>query len=76
MMGCSDDDGDLEDTDCHSHPSDRYEVPLNPLLTSSQAASLIDNCGVVISLELVGRFKIKITDNYDVVISLELVTGK
>lgn len=44
--------GYLEDTDRHSNPGHRDEVPLNPLLTCPETASLVDNEGVVFSLEV------------------------
>ena len=55
----------LEDTDCHCYASNRDEVPLNPLLPRPQTASLVDNIGIVLPLEVsqtrLGRLVIVLT---------------
>ena len=42
----------LEDTDSHSNTSNRDEIPLDPLLPCPEAASLVDNIGIVLPLEV------------------------
>ena len=55
----------LEDTDSHCYASNRDEVPLNPLLPRPQTASLVDNIGIVLPLEVsqtrLGRLVIVLT---------------